>query len=260
MITLYHLAISHYNEKARWALELKGVPHERRAMVPGIHRIPAPRIAGERTLPGLVDTGTDTRLGESSPILQYLDKHFPEPRLYPDDPEGRARVLELESYLDRHAGTAVRAFSYGHLVDFPRALRARWEPQLSRGQHLLLVMTFPLVRRALRRGYSLTPDNTIRLADKIRRICDRLERWLEETGSGYLHGDSFGAADLTAVCLLGPLAQPPGSPWATAHAAAQALEDGYPPPPLAEFRDEFLARETGRWVLDTWNRHRGLAG
>lgn len=258
MITLYHLAISHYNEKVRWALDIKRVPHRRRAMVPGIHRFLAPRIAGERTLPGLIDTETDTRLGESSPILQYLDARFPEPRLYPDSPEDRARVLDLEAYLDRHAGTAVRAFSYGHLIDYPKALRARWEPQLSAGQRVALVATFPLVRRVLRRVYSLTPENTVRRAEKIRGICARVEGLLDEAGSGYLHGDSFGAADLTAVCLLGPLAQPPGSPWQAAHGAATELAAGFPPPALTDFRDEFLERRTGKWVLEVWDRHRGL--
>ena len=34
---LYHLKVSHYNEKARWALDYKGVPHVRRAAIPGRH-------------------------------------------------------------------------------------------------------------------------------------------------------------------------------------------------------------------------------
>ena len=29
---LWHLKVSHYNEKARWALDYKGVPHARRAL------------------------------------------------------------------------------------------------------------------------------------------------------------------------------------------------------------------------------------
>src|SRR6202023_1421161 len=36
-LILWHIEISHYNEKARWALDLKGVGHERRALVPGYH-------------------------------------------------------------------------------------------------------------------------------------------------------------------------------------------------------------------------------
>jgi hypothetical protein len=32
---LWHIPISHYNEKARWALAYKGVEHERRTPLPG---------------------------------------------------------------------------------------------------------------------------------------------------------------------------------------------------------------------------------
>jgi len=34
---LWHIPISHYSEKARWALAHKGVEHERRAPLPGAH-------------------------------------------------------------------------------------------------------------------------------------------------------------------------------------------------------------------------------
>ena len=32
---LWHFPISHYNEKARWALDWKRIPHERRALAMG---------------------------------------------------------------------------------------------------------------------------------------------------------------------------------------------------------------------------------
>ena len=35
--TLWHIPISHYSEKARWALDYKGIEHERRAPMPGAH-------------------------------------------------------------------------------------------------------------------------------------------------------------------------------------------------------------------------------
>jgi hypothetical protein len=34
---LWHIEISHYNKKARWAFELEGVGYKRRAPVPGYH-------------------------------------------------------------------------------------------------------------------------------------------------------------------------------------------------------------------------------
>ena len=33
---LWHFTFSHFAEKARWALDFKGVPHVRRALVPGL--------------------------------------------------------------------------------------------------------------------------------------------------------------------------------------------------------------------------------
>ena len=42
---LWHLKVSHYNEKARWALDYKRVPHVRRALMPGLHRRKARRLS-----------------------------------------------------------------------------------------------------------------------------------------------------------------------------------------------------------------------
>jgi glutathione S-transferase len=36
-IILWHIGISHYSEKARWALEHKALAHERRTPPPGLH-------------------------------------------------------------------------------------------------------------------------------------------------------------------------------------------------------------------------------
>ena len=46
---LWQLQISHYNEKARWALDYKCVPHVRRSLLPGIHALVAHRLTGGET-------------------------------------------------------------------------------------------------------------------------------------------------------------------------------------------------------------------
>ena len=38
--TLWHIELSHYSEKARWALDYKGVEHRRRAPLVGLHGPP----------------------------------------------------------------------------------------------------------------------------------------------------------------------------------------------------------------------------
>ena len=50
---LWHIEFSNYNEKARWALDFKGIAHERRAPPPGLHPLWAWRLARGRTLPVL---------------------------------------------------------------------------------------------------------------------------------------------------------------------------------------------------------------
>src|SRR5205807_9592433 len=80
---LWHLKVSNYNEKARWALDYKGVPHVRRAGVPGQHLRIAKRLTGGRTFPILVVDGEP--IGDSTRIIETLEARWPDPPLYPRD-------------------------------------------------------------------------------------------------------------------------------------------------------------------------------
>src|SRR4029453_14520068 len=95
---LWHLKVSHYNEKARWALDYKRVPHVRRAAIPGRHAKIARRLWDGTTLP-VVQFGGEV-LGDSTLIIRELERRYPEPPLYPDDPDDRRRALEIEDFFD----------------------------------------------------------------------------------------------------------------------------------------------------------------
>src|SRR6266511_6184366 len=73
---LWHLKVSHYNEKARWALDHKGIPHLRRAVVPGSHRAIAQRLTGGKTFPVLVLDGQ--AIGDSTRIIAALASRQPD--------------------------------------------------------------------------------------------------------------------------------------------------------------------------------------
>src|SRR2546421_10080066 len=92
---LVTIPISHFCEKARWALDRVGVEYEERAHLQLIHRFAARRAGGGKTVPVLIfDDGV---LGESADILAYADAHAPpEARLYPVDPTQAAEVRSLE--------------------------------------------------------------------------------------------------------------------------------------------------------------------
>jgi glutaredoxin len=71
---LWHLKVSNYNEKARWALDYKGIPHIRRAEVPGQHAKLARRLTGESTFPVLVLDGE--AIGDSTRIIEALERRW----------------------------------------------------------------------------------------------------------------------------------------------------------------------------------------
>src|SRR5919109_3378038 len=116
---LWHLSISHYSEKARWALDYKSVEHERRASMPGPHMARAFRLTRGRqvTLPVLELDGK--RIGDSTAIIEALERRFPEPPLYPDDPEERRRALEIEEFFDEEFGPYLRFLVVQHMLPDP---------------------------------------------------------------------------------------------------------------------------------------------
>ena len=70
---LHHLKVSHYNEKVRWALDYKGIPHVRKAAIPGRHRKLAKELTGgaTSTFPVFVENGY--AIGDSSRIIAHLE-------------------------------------------------------------------------------------------------------------------------------------------------------------------------------------------
>jgi glutathione S-transferase len=75
---LWQYTFSNYNEKARWALDYKGIPHRRRSLFPA-----GPRALwfsrGEGTLPALDLDGR--RIVDSTAIIAALEERQPEPAL-----------------------------------------------------------------------------------------------------------------------------------------------------------------------------------
>jgi glutathione S-transferase len=97
---LYALALSHPSQAVRLMLELKGIDHEVKDLLPGFHP-PQLRLAGFRgdTVPALKIDGR--RLQSSLAISRALDEIQPDPPLFPADPERRHAVEEAEVWGER---------------------------------------------------------------------------------------------------------------------------------------------------------------
>src|SRR3954463_13177361 len=88
-MVLWHLKVSNYNEKARWALDYKGLPHTRRALPAGAHAKVARGLTDGScsTFPILVIG--DEVVPDSTKIIEALEQRHPDPPLYPADPQLR---------------------------------------------------------------------------------------------------------------------------------------------------------------------------
>ena len=244
-VILWHLAISHFSEKARWALAYKSVEHERRAPLPGMHMAVAFRLTHGRqvTLPILQLDGK--RIGDSTAIIEALERRFPEPALYPEDPEERRRALELEDWFDTELGPYMRRFLFHQgrkdRERFDEVVAAMAPANLARHERLLgaSARMFTALRYAA---------SSSRAADRaLRKVLAALDRLESELGDNeYLVGDRFSVADLTAAALLYPLVLP---------AEAPRLLDP-PSPEWERFRAPFKERRGYLWVEEMFRRHR----
>ncbi len=244
--TLWHLEVSHFSEKARWALAHKDVAHRRRAPVPGAH-IPVALFltrGSHATFP-ILQLGGRT-IGDSSAVIAALEERHPEPALYPAAPEQRRRALELEDFFDEELGPHVRLFAFYQLRQDPERFEALIKRTAPPPMSKMPKAAAAYARNYTKLRFKVDDAEAAELAGtRILAAFDRLE---EELGAGdYLVGDDFTVADLTAASLLNPIVLPDGGP----------IPNEQPPPRgLAEFREPLLEHPGFKWVEEMYRRHR----
>ncbi len=201
MITLYQFEFSHFCEKARWALDYKGLAYEVRNLIPGIHRRITSKLAAKTCVPVLID-GTAV-VQESGAIISYLDERYPERSLTPEDPDQAEEVLAWERYFDTEIGVPLRLWFYYHVLpDRQRALRfmTRGSPWYGR---LYLSAMFSRLRAAMLERMAIGEEAAERAEARVLAACERLNGALAD--NRFLVGDRFSRADLAACALLMPL-------------------------------------------------------
>jgi glutathione S-transferase len=245
---LWQLSISHYSEKARWALDHKRIDHMRRSPLPGSH-IPIALWLTRGSSPTLPVLELEGRtIADSTAVLAALEERFPEPPLYPADPAERARALALEDFFDEELGPYARLLAFYELIQEPAVfaeVAAEAVPgPLGRAKGL--IGAYGRAYTSLRFGANKREAAAAARA-KVIAALDRIEAELEANGGDYLVGESFGVADLTAASLFYPVVDPdegplpPDSPTSTG---------------LAEYREAIAGRSGFLWVEEMYRRHR----
>ncbi len=240
---LWQYNFSNFNEKARWALDYKGVAHVRHSLLPNMPRALMFSLRG--TLP-VLDLDGD-RLVDSTRIIDALERRHPQPSLYPADPAERTRALALEEFFDEHAGHELRRAVFYEQRDNPDYVSALLTtgrgPTTRRIYRRLIAM--PGAMTYAKRRYRFYAEDAERSRTKVSQALDRIVA--EQGTDGYLVDGRFSVADLTAASLLYPLAWPP------------ELQYAYPAPPDSAVMRSLAEHPGVAWIAEMYRRHRGTS-
>jgi glutathione S-transferase len=239
---LITFGISHFCEKARWALDWHGIPYEEISWAPGFHQVLAKRYGAKATtLPILID-GDDVIQG-SAAIIDWADQRARD--------SAKSLAAEGASDVERRAdevlGVHVRRLGYAEMLpQSPHLAKAELFRNVSSSHRAIGNLMWPVTRRIMMRMYDITPTAESESRSTLEGELDWLDSTLGE-GRRYLSGDRFSRADLTVASLLAPFARPQEMP--IFH--QMAVPDAY----LADV-ERWYDRPVMRWVRTQYGMHR----
>ena len=251
------IPVSHFCEKARWALERLGVPHRVEAHPPGFH-VPAVKALG-------VETSTSTPvlrlpdgrvLADSRLIVRHCDTLAEQAgveRLFP--PGLAAKVDSLCAQLDATLGGDARVVVYASALGSSEMRRSAAAPPVSPGERFAWTWTgvsFLMTQGLMRYGMGINQASGAKALDRIRATFDEMGALLSD-GRPYLLGDAFTAANLTFVALSLPVL---GIPYGAMPHGQRPFELGPKPAQLAATEAELRDTAAGRFALRVWAEQR----
>jgi glutathione S-transferase len=247
VLRLVTIPISHYCEKARWALDRAGVPYREERHVQGIHQLAARRAGGGRTVPVLVTP--EGAIGESEEIIAWVDERTPgERRLLASDPGLRAEEREVCRRLDEELGPRARRLMYVHMLDVERDLALRFNNAGVPGwENRALRWAWPLASRYVKRELGIEPGVEVGDEAAVWRELD----WVAEllANGAHLCGKRFGAADLTFAALAAAITFPP-------HYGVALPQPDVLPARTAALVERARAHPAGRYAMELFATER----
>ncbi|KAF8940748.1 hypothetical protein BGZ47_007627 [Haplosporangium gracile] len=285
-LILRSIAFSHYNEKARWALDYYKVPYIEYRSLPICHMISMfKHKAKKRPSPGSSvfvtphltiesDNNKDNEretiaFNDSAKILEFLSDQYAapansngrssaSPNLYSNDEASKTKIQALEERFNTMIGPHVRRVMYYEiLLQSPRSVARSLGQHDNAGklQTWIWSLFLPLFSWMLCKVIRINETSASRSRDVLKREFEHISRVLESgpPGPAYLVGNQFTAADLT-LASLGALV------------VGVTEEDGYGAwvprmdtlrPEGRKYMEELRATTAGQHILECYKLHRG---
>lgn len=239
-------AISHYCEKARWALDYCKVDYRIELLAPGEH-IKIARNLGldDTTLPILVTD--EASIQGSSQIIDWAEANKADAGVHLNPDVDLEVCRQMEQRLDRRFGVHVRRYYYSEaLTQQPQTVRSIFTDGLPWRQKIVLRLAWGEICKRMIRGMDLGVDQGL----ESRQVVDTELSWIDEhlaDGRQFLLGDRFSRADLSAAALIATLALPASHPtYNKLRVPAGVAAD------LASWQD----RRSLQWVREIYQQYR----
>ncbi|KAF9275686.1 hypothetical protein BGZ68_010594, partial [Mortierella alpina] len=223
--SLRTICFSHYNEKARWALDYYRIPYVEHRSMPLLHMISmfkyrassrpslantscmTPYLSASPSSSASDDLASEVKLNDSTKIVEFLSDQYAAPpnskqsdssssscqppNLYSDDAATKAKILALEERFDKMIGPHVRSYVYNEvLLHAPKSVgRAMGQHgNVGRLQAWIWAVFFSLFSWMLVRFLRISDKSATRSKDILRREFEHISRVLESgpPGPAYL--------------------------------------------------------------------------
>ena len=243
--TLYVFAISHYCEKARWALEFLGIDCKVRGIAPGLHtRLQKKYGLAASSLPLLI-SGSDVVHG-SAAILDWAEEQATNGKtLTPESDAANCRAVE--GRLDDIAGVHTRRYFYSEaLLEHPDKVKPAFLEGIPWYERPMLHLMWPRITPIMAERMDLGREQ----GEESREIVDSELNWIESflaEGRDYLVGDGLTRADITAASLFGRLSGTSDHP---------RKSETFLPPGMSADQAAWRDRPALAWVRRIYAEHR----
>ena len=241
---LHVFLISHYCEKARWALDLCGIDYRINLLSPLSHAQTAKKIEANRSSLPILETSSGVIQG-SAKIIEWANSQTNE-----NGHQGlliTPESIAVEKRLDDILGIHVRRWFYSEsLLDCPEIVR----PVFAKGSglfgRLTLKLAWPKVVATMIKRMDLGADQENESREIVAAELDWLDSLLEGDKK-FLVGGALSNADIAAASLMAPLFGP------KSHPASELIQL---PPRAEKMAEQWAQRPFTKWLTQLYIEHR----
>ncbi len=204
-LRLITIPISHYCERARWALERSGQAYVEEAHLQVFHYLATLRRRAGVYVPVLVHD--DGVVSGSGAIARWADarRGSSVTSLYPED--DRAAIEAFEERLDEGFGVPGRLLMYHHSLENTDGLLEYLLNGVPSYQRWLAPHVIGMAGAFIKKRLGVSAATAEAARTTCMRVLDEVAAQLGDRA--FLFGDAFTGADLTFAALAAPLILPP---------------------------------------------------